>query len=109
MLLLADQKTPSVLTMLNDEFSAITVGIPPGCTCLVQPLDAVFNAPFKEAVDTIATAHMEAHVTDYLHGNFSASERRIFLTKWIGQAWEEVSVKKDIVIRGSGNVEFLLQ
>ena len=75
------QKTLSVLTMLNDECNTITIGIPPGCICLVQPLDVVFNAPFKEVVDTIATAHMEAHVTDYLHGNFSASDRRILLTK----------------------------
>ena len=63
-------------------------------------LDVVFIAPFKEAVDTTATAHMEAHVTDYLHENFSTSERRILLTKWIRQAWEEVSAEKDMVIRG---------
>ena len=72
----------------------------PGCTILVQPLDVVFNGPFKRAVDTIATSHVEAHVDDYLHGNFTASERRILLTKWIGQAWEEVSANKDMVIRG---------
>ena len=43
---------------------------------------------------------MEAHINDYLHGNFTASEQRILLTKWIGQAWEEVSANKDAVVRG---------
>ena len=68
--------------MLNDECNTITVGIyTPEYTSLVEPLDVVFNALFKQAVDTTATAHMEAHVTDYLYGNLSASERRILLTK----------------------------
>ena len=73
---------------------------PPGCTSLVQPLDVVFNAPFKQAVNKLATTHMEAHVNDYLQGTFTESKRRILLTKWIGQAWEEVVAKKDMVIRG---------
>jgi len=42
----------------------------------------------------------EAHVSDYLHANFIASQRRILFTKWIGQGWEEVSAKKDMVVRG---------
>ena len=39
-------------------------------------------------------------INDYLHGNFTAGEWRILLTKWIGQAWEEVSTNKDVVVRG---------
>ena len=104
MMLLLDhhkaQKTPSVLTMLKDECDTIAVLVPPGCTSLVQPLDVVFNGPFKKAVDELATTHMEANVSDYLHGNFTASERRILLTKWIGEAWEKVAANKDMVIRG---------
>ena len=80
MMLLLDhhkaQKMSSVLTMLYDECSTITVLVPLECTSLVQPLDVVFNGPFKWAVDTIATSYMEPHVNDYLHGNFTASERR---------------------------------
>jgi len=59
------QKTPSVLTMLKDECNTITVFVPPDRTSLVQ---VVFNGPFKWTI-----------------------ERRILLTKWIGQAWEEVA------------------
>ena len=94
------QKTLSVQTMLKDECNTITVLVLPGCISLVQPLNVVFNSPFKQAVDTLATSHMEAHVSDYLHGNFTAGERRILLTKWLGQAWEEVSTDKDAVVRG---------
>jgi len=63
-------------------------------------LDVVFNGPFKRAIDELATAHLEEIINDYLHGNFTASERRIPLTKWIGQAWEQVAADKDMVIRG---------
>ena len=101
MMLLLDhykaQKTPSVLTLLKDECNTITVLF---STSLVQPLDVVFNGPFKWAIDELATAHLEENINDYLHGNFTASERRILLTKWIGQAWEQVSSNKDMVIRG---------
>ena len=94
------QKTLSVLTMLENECNTITVLVPPGCTSLVQPLDVVFNAPFKQAVNKLATAHMEAHINDYLQGTFTSSEQRILLTRWIVQAWEEVASKKDMAIRG---------
>lgn len=75
------QKTPSVLTMLNNACSTITVLVPPGCTSLVQPLDIIFNDPFKQAVDNIAASHLEAHVDDYLHGIITACQWRILLTK----------------------------
>ena len=80
------QKTLSVLSLLEDECNTITVLVPPGCTSLVQPLDVVFNGPFKRAIDELATAHLEENIDKYLNGNFTASEQRILLTKWIGQA-----------------------
>ena len=39
----------------------------------MQPLDVVFNGPFKWAIDELATAHLEENI-DYSHGNFTASE-----------------------------------
>jgi len=72
----------------------------PGCTSLVQPLDVVFNSHFKQAIDGLATVHLEENIDKYLHGNFTASEWRILPNKWIGQAWNEVAANKDMVIRG---------
>jgi len=57
----------------------------------VQPLDVVFNAPFKGMVDDLATAHM--------HGNFSARDRRVLLTKWVGEAWEKTCTNNDMTVR----------
>lgn len=51
-------------------------------------------------IDELATAQLEENINDYLHGNFAASEQRILLTKWIGQAWEAVAANKDMVIIG---------
>jgi len=65
------QKTPSGLSLL------VTFLVPPGCTSLVQPLDVVFNDPFKWAIDELATAHLEENINKYLHSNFTAIEQRI--------------------------------
>ena len=50
-------------------------------------------------VDDLATSHMQEHLSDYVHGNFSARDRRVLLTKWIGEAWEKTCANKDMVIR----------
>ena len=43
---------------------------------------------------------MQENLDDYVHGNFSAKQRRILLTAWIGEAWEEPCANKDMIIRG---------
>ena len=53
---------------------------------LVQPLDVVFNAPFKCLIDDLATSHMQENLNDYVHENISAKQHRILLTTWLGEA-----------------------
>ena len=75
------------------------VYVPPGCTSLVQPLDVSFNAPFKAVIGRLANEHVAANLTDYVQGTIPATERRILFTRWVGQAWEELSANKDMIKR----------
>ena len=34
-----------------------------------------------------------------MRGRITANERRILFIKWVGKAWEEISAKKDMIIR----------
>ena len=52
------QKTDGIPRHL-DECNTTPVHVPAGTTGLVQPVDVVFNAPFKTAVDRLATAHVQ--------------------------------------------------
>lgn len=70
-----------------------------GCTSLVQPIDVCINKSFKAAVEKLATQHMQENLEAYVNSSVTASSRRLLFTKWIGQAWEEVSAKKDMIIR----------
>ena len=35
----------------------------------------------------------------YVHGKFTASDRRVLLSTWVGEAWEEVCSKPEMAIR----------
>ena len=93
------QKTDAIQKALRDSCKTEPVFVPAGTTSLVQPVDVVFNAPFKAAIDTMANNHLQKNLDDYVRGKISASKRRILFTKWVGQAWEDISAKKDMVIR----------
>ena len=70
------------------ELSTAYVFVPGGCTSLVQPVDVVFNAPFKAIVEKIAQKHMLENLDLYVHGKFTASKRHVLLSKWVGEAWK---------------------
>lgn len=93
------QCTDHVKKLLNQTCKTDHVMVPPATTSLVQPVDVVFNAPFKAAIDKMATAHLQDNLDDYVHGKITASARRVLFTKWVGQAWEDISAKKDTIIR----------
>lgn len=102
-LLIADvhkaQKTTNVLNAL-EACKTIVVLVPPGCTSLVQPLDVVVNAKFKQIVDCLQTEHMQQNLEQYVNNSLSASQRRVLITGWVGAAWAEVCQNKDAVKRG---------
>ena len=90
------QKTDAVQSLLRDKCRTEPVFVPAGTTHLVQPVDVVFNAPFKQAVDREATKHLHDNLDEYMRGTINASERRVLFTK---AAWDEVSANTDMVIR----------
>ena len=73
--------------------------VPPGCTSRVQVVDVTVNKPFKDEVRHLFEDHLDKHLELYVEGKLSASQRRILMTKWIGQAWNKISGMKESNVR----------
>ena len=58
------QTAPSIQWLLCD-YDTDLVLVPSGCTSLVQPIDVVFNKPFKNVVEKCVTAHMSNNLEQY--------------------------------------------
>lgn len=93
------QKTDAIQDLLAKDCNTHCSYVPGGCTSLVQPVDVSFNKPFKAAIEKLSQQHLHDNLDMYVRGGFSASARRILFTQWIGQAWEELSSKKEMIIR----------
>ena len=101
-LLIADvhkaQTTPAIMNALAKCKTEVILVLP-GCTSLVQPLDVSFNAELKSIIDKLQTEHMHDNLDKYVSNGFSASARRVLITKWVGEAWEKVSQKETMIQR----------
>ena len=95
------QTTDAIQECLRKDCKTEPIFVPAGTTSLVQPVDVVFNAPFKAAVEREATKHLQENLSmnSYMEGRINASERRVLFTKWVGAAWEELSSKTDMIVR----------
>ena len=92
------QKTEAVKATLKQQHTTIAM-IPPGCTSLIQPLDVVVNAPFKAKIETYAEQHYEANISSWMDDKYTASDRRVLMTKWIADAWTDICVaNKDAIV-----------
>ena len=60
---------------LRDECKTEPIFVLAGTTSMVQPVDVIFNRPFKEAIDAMANSHVQENLEDYVRGRITASER----------------------------------
>ena len=42
---------------------------------------------------------MDKNLDQYVNGKMNASQRRVLMTKWVGEAWSKVGKMKDSIIR----------
>jgi hypothetical protein len=95
-LLCLDAFAPQMTQQLRDEFKKLnctTSYIPGGCTGFVQPLNVSLNKPLKALVAQAAADHADKFYNRYAVGGFTVGERRVLLTQWVGDAWDELHVK----------------
>ena len=89
------QQTDKVKCILKKKTDLINV--PHGCTSRVQPLDVVFNKPFKkDIIWRLFEKYIDENVVNYTEGKITASQRRVLITKWVGTACSEMSKKEDM-------------
>ena len=46
----------------------------------------------------LTTQHVQDNLDAYVQGNVPATDRRVLFTKWVAQAWEEVSSNKGAIV-----------
>ena len=92
------QQTNEVKRLLQKK-KTLLINVPPGSTSRVQPLDVSVNKPFKNAVKIQFEKHLQENLTMYVEGKISESERRVLLTTWVGNAWDEVCSNKEMLQR----------
>ncbi|KAF3924499.1 hypothetical protein ABW20_dc0105467 [Dactylellina cionopaga] len=92
------QKTEAIRNLLHD-LQTIAAIVPPGCTSLVQPLDVSINKPFKDYVAEASHRHFEENIDQWETEKFTAGQRRVLMTTWVGEAWERMCKSTDTIKR----------
>ena len=92
------QQTDSVKELLKKHKTSL-VNVPPGCTSRVQVVDVWINKPFKDELRSLFEDHLDKNLDQYVDGKINASQRRVLMTKWVGEAWSKVGKMKDSIIR----------
>ena len=93
----SSQKTEEVKKVFK-EVNCTTSFIPSGCTGFVQPLDVAVNKPLKNCIKELLEIHYDGHMDKWKEGSYSVGDRRIMITKWVGQAWREFHAEQSHVI-----------
>jgi hypothetical protein len=94
------QKTQEV----TDSFKSIkctTSFIPSGTTGFIQVCDTTVNHALKSRIEELADIYIDQNEREWVEGKYSISDRRVLLTKWVGQAWQDMHQEDSDMIRGA--------
>ena len=94
----ASQKTKEVINNFK-ALKCTTSFIPSGTTGFVQVCDTVVKRPLKARIEELADQYIDKNEKEWVEGAYSVSQRRVLLTKWVGQAWEDMHAEDSDMIR----------
>ena len=77
------QQTDKVKCILKKKKTDL-INVPPGHTSQVQPLDVVFNKPFKDIIRRLFEQHIDENLVNCTEGKITASHERVLITNWVG-------------------------
>ena len=92
------QKTKEVITSFK-ALKCTTSFIPGGTTGFIQVCDTAINKSLKARIEELADQYIDKNEREWVEGKYSVSQRRVLLTKWVGQAWEDMHAKDSDMIR----------
>jgi hypothetical protein len=94
----AGQKTTEVTDALKS-INCTTSFIPGGTTGFIQVCDTAINKALKDRIEELADIYIDQNEERRVEGKFTIGDRRVLLTKWVGQAWEEMHQEDGDMIR----------
>ena len=59
----------------------------------------MINKHFKDEVHSLFENHWDKNLNQYVDGKINASQHRVIMTKWVGEAWCKVGKMTDSIIR----------
>ena len=61
--------------------------------------NTVINKSLKDQIKELADQYIDENERDWVEGKYSVSQRRVLLTKWVGQAWDDMFAENSDMIR----------
>jgi hypothetical protein len=82
--------------------------IPGGTTGYLQVCDVAVNAPLKKRIAELSEIHYDKNELQWIKGEFSISDRRVLLTQWVAEAWNDFHKDyKDTIIKALSKLGYI--
>ena len=77
----------------------MTSFIPGSMTGFIQVCNIVINKSLKDQIKVLADQYINKYEREQVEGKYTVSQRRVLLTKWVGQAQEDIYTQDSDMIR----------